>query len=180
MTNPWVRPRTTSQETTPEPVRPSPRWAPGAEVAPVRALPTVAAPSGLWVVGAHGGAGSSTLAHLLGAGDAGRALPLGEGVSVLVACRFTRSGLEAAQRVAIQWVATVPTPRLVGLVVCADAPKAPPRQVRDLLKLVRGAFPTMWEIAWCEAWRGALPSTSSMTRPVERLRRDLISEGVLK
>ena len=55
-----------------------PRWAAGAEVVVDAddALPTFEADrGGLWVVGAHGGAGATVLAGLLDAGDAGADLP---------------------------------------------------------------------------------------------------------
>ena len=155
--NPWV----TTGVVANEPERPthvaSPAWIPGAEVRVTQGLPVVDAPSepGLWVVGAHGGAGATTWAHLLGAGDAGCAWPRPPHlVDVLVMARANRTGLRAAQAAAIQWASgAVEAVDLVGLLLVADAPGRMPKGLRDYARLVKGAFPQVIEMGWVDSWR---------------------------
>ena len=109
----------------------------------------------LWVVGAHGGAGATTWAHLLGAGDAGCAWPRPPHlVEVLVVARANRTGLRAAQAAAIQWASgAVEAVDLVGLLLVTDAPGRMPKGLRDYARLVKGAFPQVIEMGWVESWR---------------------------
>lgn len=109
----------------------------------------------LWVVGAHGGAGATTWAHLLGAGDAGGAWPRPPHlVDVLVVARSNRAGLRAAQAAAIQWASgAVEAVDLVGLLLVADAPGRMPKGLRDYARLVKGAFPQVIEMGWVDSWR---------------------------
>jgi hypothetical protein len=113
----------------------------------------------LWVVGAHGGAGTSTWAHLLGAGDAGAAWPKhvnpSRSLDIVVCCRSTAAGLRAAQDVAIEWAAGALTGQLVGLVVGADAPGRLPRELREQLQITSGAFPRYTFVPWQAQWRFA-------------------------
>ncbi len=115
----------------------------------------------LVVVGAHGGAGESTLAALdpeWGAG--GHAWPEPTGptatvpVPVLVVCRTHAYGLNAARLAAQQWASgAVPSVNLLGLVAIDDAPGRLPKPLRDLLKVAAGGYPRLWRIPWSEAWR---------------------------
>lgn len=163
--NPWL-----PAAERPEPDRPrageevrARRWASGAEVRvrDGRALGTFGAPGGgLWVVGAHGGAGASVLACLLGAEDAGVAWPVpgagDEEVRVLVAARTSAHGIEAAQDAAVQWASgALEGVDLVGVVWVADAPGRLPRELRRLVALVSGAFPMSVSVPWVGAWRTA-------------------------
>lgn len=109
----------------------------------------------LWVVGAHGGAGATTWAHLLEAGDSGCAWPSPpHPVEVLVVARSNRAGLRAAQAAAIQWASgAVEAVDLLGLVLVADAPGRMPKGLRDYARLVKGAFPQVIEMGWVDSWR---------------------------
>ena len=139
------------------------------------ALPVV--PEGrtaaLWLVGAHGGAGESTLACLVpdwqAAGHAWPESAAGPAACVLTA-RTSAAGLLAAQAALRQWAAGDAPVDLAGLVLLADAPGRLPRPLRDLAGLVAGGAPRCWSIPWIEAWRLGEPH---LTGDVTRLIRDL-------
>ncbi|CED91403.1 DUF6668 family protein [Actinomyces succiniciruminis] len=158
-----------------------PRWAPGAEVEAVGGLSShpVQEPGGLWVVGAHGGAGTSTLADLLGAGDAGTSWPTSVSgtVRVLVVARTHASGIERAREVGIQWAAGgLAGVELVGVVWVADAPGRLPRPLREPLELASGAFPVGFHVPWVGAWRITVPaSADAAPRDVRRTLRQIAS-----
>ena len=140
-------------------------WAPGVDGLTVRRhirRSTVDGAPLLWMVGAHGGAGASTWAHLLGAGDAGTAWPQhvnpSRALSIVVCCRSTAAGLRAAQDVAIEWASGALPGQLVGLVVGADAPGRLPRELREQLQITSGAFPRYTFVPWQAQWRFARES----------------------
>ena len=140
-------------------------WAPGVDGLTVRRhirRSTVDGAPLLWIVGAHGGAGTSTWAHLLGAGDAGAAWPQhvnpSRALSIVVCCRSTAAGLRAAQDVAIEWASGALPGQLVGLVVGADAPGCLPRELREQLQITSGAFPRYTFVPWQAQWRFARES----------------------
>jgi hypothetical protein len=112
----------------------------------------------LVVVGAHGGAGESTLAALdPGWAAGGQAWPepaAGATVPVIVVCRTHGAGLNAARLAAQQWASgAVPSVDLLGLAAIDDAPGRLPKPLRDLLKVAAGGYPRLWRIPWSEAWR---------------------------
>lgn len=125
----------------------------------------------LWVVGAHGGAGATTWAHLLGAGDVGCAWPRPpHPVQVLVVARSNRAGLRAAQATAIQWASgAVEAVDLVGLLLVADAPGRMPKGLRDYARLVKGAFPQVIEMGWVDSWRVQEAWKKPTPREVQRV-----------
>ncbi len=166
--NPWLTSQTSESSAEPEVREPEPRrWAPGAVVEPVDGLPVAPVAQehevGLWVVGAHGGAGTSTVAWLLGAGDAGRCWPAGQsaGARAVVAARTNGHGVSQAQQAAMQWAAgAVPGVDLVGVVWVADAPGRLPRRLSQQLRLVSGAFPLAVRVPWVPDWRTQDPLSS--------------------
>lgn len=140
--------------------RPLAVWAAGAAVPEVEGLPVGGgrrvATGELVVVGAHGGAGASTLAGLLGAVDGGRAWPTGSGgvrPRVVVAARTDARGIDAAQRAAMQWARGGTGVDLVGVVWVADAPGRLPVELRRRRDHVSGAFPESFQVPWVDAWR---------------------------
>ena len=186
-TNPWL-----PQE--PEPaVAEAPAEATVAATGPVRPQKGVPAPdlvdqlpvrrvdrlAALWVVGAHGGAGESTISDLDDSWAAARHVwpvaPAGEPARVVVVARTSARGLRAAQSAAKQWAAgLVGGVELLGLVLVADAPGRLPRPLRDLAKVVGGGYPRTWNIPWIESWRlGEQVSTDIAVREVRRLVDDL-------
>lgn len=141
----------------------------GLRVRAVRPGPT------LWVVGAHGGSGESSIASLCPQwSGTGRAWPSLAGASCVLVARTHYSGLTAAQAALTQWAAwTGPPPMLEGLILIADAPKKLPRPLRDLAALVAGGSPRTWHLPWIEEWR--LGEVSADSRPVSQLVSTLTS-----
>lgn len=138
------------------------------------ALPVVATPclADLWIVGAHGGAGESTVADLVDTWQAaGHAWPQRpQPVSCVLTARTSAGGLLAAQAALRQWAAGDAPVRLHGLVLIADAPGRLPRPLGDLAELVAGGAPRCWLLPWIQAWRFGDPQ---LPRPVTRLIREL-------
>ena len=153
-------------------------WAPGVEGLTVRRHIRRCSVNGshrLWMVGAHGGAGTSTWARLLDAGDAGAAWPQHvnptRALSVVVCCRSTAAGLRAAQDIGIEWAAGGLPGQLVGLVVGADAPGRLPRELRDQLQISSGAFPHSVFVPWQAQWRFARESdvNANLSRRINKI-----------
>jgi hypothetical protein len=158
-------------------------------VTPARLAPRPTSPLGLagysgpgpdlWFSSCHGGAGTSTLAALIpNSMSAGRYWPTPEppGHSrVLLVARSHASGLCAAQAAARQWAAGVlSNVRLLGLVVIADAPGKRPKPLNDLLLLISGGVPQVWELPWVEALRlGTPPDQARLPSAYSRLAQDL-------
>lgn len=161
--NHWLAPSGPSVPIPPPPaVAGVRRWVPGVSGLTVRRRirrSTVDGAPLLWVVGAHGGAGTSTWAHILSAGDAGASWPQHinptRALSIVVCCRSTAAGLRAAQDVGIEWAAGGLPGQFVGLVVGADAPGRLPRELRDQLQISSGAFPHSIFVPWQAQWRFA-------------------------
>lgn len=126
----------------------------------------------LWVVGAHGGAGESTLAGLSpGWAAAEHRWPDAPSPAwCVLTARTSLAGLLAAQAALRQWAAGDTPVHLAGLVLLADAPGTLPRPLRELGALIAGGAPRCWSIPWIERWRhGEL----HITRDLARLIRDL-------
>lgn len=154
------------------PMAPQPFVEPPARRLPVRTVTEAAA---LWWVGAHGGAGESTLAALDEQWQAAGhcwpepAIP-GKVAPCVVVARTHAHGLLAAQQALQQWAASAagPAVQLLGLVLVADAPGRLPAPLRDLAKVVAGGAPRVWEVSWVEAWRFGNPE-DNFPRAVARL-----------
>jgi hypothetical protein len=158
-------------------------------VIPARQAPPPMSPLGLagysgpgpdlWFSSCHGGAGTSTLAALIPrSASAGRywPTPVPPGRSrVLLVARSHASGLRAAQAAAHQWAAGVlPNVRLLGLVVVADAPGNRPKPLNELVRLISGGVPQIWELPWVEALRlGSPPGQTKLPSAYSRLVSDL-------
>jgi len=182
--NPWI-----SRPTDPEPASPAisapPVAPPTGPLGPQRGvrapdrvdqLPTYDRPAAnLWWLGAHGGAGESTLAALVPAwpaADHGWPRPPADAATrVVLVARTNAHGLRAAQAAATQWAAgLVPHVDLLGLVLIADAPGRIPRPLRDLAQVVSGGVPRTWNVPWIESWRlGEPPALTDAPREVRRL-----------
>lgn len=135
---------------------------------------------GVWWVGAHGGAGESTLEQLVeGTLAAGRAWPVvgphsGEPrARAAVVARTTAAGLHAAQQLTRQWATGSLDVELVGLVLIADARGRLPRALRELAALVAGGAPELWELPWVEAWRTEQPSLATAPRAIVNFTADI-------
>ncbi|MGO9955974.1 MAG: DUF6668 family protein [Solirubrobacteraceae bacterium] len=131
----------------------------------------------IWICGAHGGSGESTLERLVeGSRAAGHAWPTLPGVPalrVLLVARTHHSGLRAAQNAVRDWASGAVPVELVGLVLIADAPGRLPKPLRDLADVLAGGAPRVWRLPWIEAWRAA--QTFDL-EDVPRAVRELVSE----
>jgi hypothetical protein len=108
-------------------------------------------------VGAHGGAGTSTLAAALGGFDAGRNWPRvdrGEPGGVLLVARTHAAGLQAASRTldTFRRGAQPPGVELVAVVLVADAPGRLPRPLLQRIKVL-GSAADVHRVPWVPAWR---------------------------
>ena len=129
---------------------------------------------GYWAwAGAHGGAGTTTLAAAVpGGADFGRSLPeeaASPGLPAVVVCRSNAKGL-AAGREAARRAASLGT-RVLGLVVVADMPeRRRPKPLAEALYLTRGAYEETWEVPWVPAWRfGEAPAPANSPPQVREL-----------
>lgn len=160
------------------PVAPQPHVAMPEEPLPVQRRGSGPA---LWVVGAHGGAGESTLAELdegwAAAGHCWPELPAPARAACVVVARTNVRGLLAARAALTQWAAsgTGESVELLGLVLVADAPGKRPAPIRDLAKVVAGGAPRVWTVPWVEAWRLGDPVTERPPRAVSKLASTLRS-----
>lgn len=110
---------------------------------------------GVALLGAHGGAGVTSL---LRAGldrvavDAGRCWP--QAGLVLLVARTSTSGLEWARDLARQHASGLAGDvELLGLVLIPDAPGRLAARTTGLRDLVSGAFARTWHLPWLEEWR---------------------------
>ncbi len=118
---------------------------------------TFSAPEGrTHLVGLHGGAGTSTLTHLLGSGavvDAGTKVPIGGHPKVLFVARTHAAGLAAVLQAGQVWAAEQLTDvQLLGLVLVDDGPRIGKEQLA-LCRQVMRILPRTWRIGWVEPWR---------------------------
>lgn len=111
----------------------------------------------LWLLGAHGGAGVTTLARLLApAADCGRRWPApvaAESPYVLVVARETAIGLAAADALLRQHHAGLAgDSEVVGLVTVAARPGRMPTGIRRDRDLYSGLVTHLWRVQWHEEW----------------------------
>lgn len=137
-------------------------------------------------LGLHGGAGTSTLAGLLGERgvDAGRAFDflVSAHLPVVLVARTNAHGAQLVARAAHQWAGHgFPEGlRVAGVVLVDDAPQVPP----DLEQFVRysaRAWPVTWRMHWCEAIRmnpDAPAGTKGLPVWVRALTKSLLKEAV--
>ncbi|MFJ8143584.1 DUF6668 family protein [Streptomyces sp. NPDC096048] len=159
----WIRgpvavPEPPATPPTPEPPTPAPPAPPAP--APARPYSEPPAPSPTdarrfsWV-GAHGGAGVSTLAAVYGGRDCGRGWPgPGDPPSVLLVARTHAAGLAAVHRaVAAFRHGQAPAGLdLDSVVLVADAPGRLPRPLAQRVRLLEAAV-DVHRVPWVPAWR---------------------------
>lgn len=130
--------------------------------------PVVAPGPAVWLLGAHGGAGVSTLTQYWDfADDAQHQWPCGtdrgvESPYVVVVCRETVQGLSCAHDLILEHRRRGLGCELLGLVTVANAAGDPPKDVRQLRSIVTGAVAAHWAIGWhrflASAARSSLPT----------------------
>lgn len=169
--NPWVD-HEVQRAPVAAPVAASPSWSVvggiSAEAAVACSLPVVLSDyqDDIVLVGAHGGAGTSTVAELTGLVDGGHVWPVSAPVAnrVLVVARTNMAGLRAAQAAALRvYSGAVRGVDVVGVVLVADVPgRRIPRELVDMTRAVKAAFPTSITIDWVSELRlGKRPSRLS-------------------
>ena len=133
----------------------------------------------VWWLGAHGGAGESTLEELFsGSRAADHRWPLTgpdrPPARVVLVARTHAHGLRAAQSAVREWAAGDAPVLLLGLVLIADAPGRLPHGLRQLADLISGGVGSVWSLPWIEAWRvGEPPAPHNAPKVVRRLLEDL-------
>jgi len=136
---------------------------------------TMSGSAALWIVGAHGGAGESRIADLLGARATDHCWPVlqdGSEPRVLLVCRVDMRGLTAARSALTQWVSgATPKADLLGLAILSDSPGKTPKALRDFAAIVGGGAPRLWTLPWVEAWR--LGNDTAPTREFQRFITDI-------
>ncbi|MGV9822937.1 DUF6668 family protein [Nocardia xishanensis] len=158
--------------------------------APVREqpLPTTGVHPPLFaVLGAHGGAGASTLARWWApAADTGLAWPASPATTqrVLVAARLCMPGLTAAAERLREWHAGLAPDgvTVIGLVLTAARPGKVPSVVRRYRSVVAELVETVYEIGWHDELvireLGELAQYIPFDPPPHRRRRAPLSEAV--
>ena len=159
--NPWLPETAPPQESVAAPVvAPTGATGPQPSVTPPEAGDqlrtfTTRIHARVWVVGAHGGSGESTMAQLLEGTETGHKWPdTTPAPAVLLTARTHARGLHAAQLAMRAWAAgQTPHIRLIGLVLVADAPGKLPRPLSDLAEVISGGVPHLWQIGWVDQYR---------------------------
>ncbi|WP_141212311.1 DUF6668 family protein [Enemella evansiae] len=120
---------------------------------------------GLFWLATHGGCGATTLRTIA----AQRGLPsivaqqwprLPHGrAAVILAARTHAWGLHQALRAAQEWSSGMVdhVVDLRGLILLADAPGGPARELEDQITALSALVPSTWTISWQPKWRAVLP-----------------------
>lgn len=175
--NPWIDANVELTVVEPPPKTAPPAWSVVAGISPedagACAMPVVLSDhhDDIMLVGAHGGAGTSTLAQLTGLIDGGHDWPVSAPVAnrVLVVARTHMAGLQAAHAAALHvYSGAVRGVEVMGVVLVADVPgRRMPRQLSEVMRAVKAAYPKAIELGWIEDLRvGIVPNRFS--RPVSR------------
>lgn len=142
------------------------------ERAPVWDSPVPGTESGrtpvIWLLGAHGGAGVSTLESMWApAADSRRGWPAAETAPfVVVVARMHAAGLDAAHRLCLQHQAgNVGGCSLLGLVTVAAAPGKPALSLSRRRELVAAAAGASWHIDWVPELLTTTPSELTQWTP---------------
>lgn len=129
---------------------------------------------GPWVIGAHGGAGESTLAAWLGWTAADHAWPLAEQgprPRVVIVARTSARGLQAARHAVTEWASGAVDVDLLGLVLMGDAPGKLPDPLRAQVRQLSGASPATWVVKYLPTLRiAAVPADTAPAGATRALR----------
>lgn len=120
-----------------------------------------------WLVGAHGGAGTTTLSHIWKpAGDAGKAFPSRDDFTgCVIVCRTTLAGLEAAHNAVLQIRGEhAGNCHLVGCLSIADAPGKLPKAIAQKLRVLE-EITTVWKLPFINELRVTDLSTVAQWEP---------------
>ena len=157
----------------PHPAIPAP---PADRQLPIRQANADEANAALTWLSAHGGGGESTLARLVPDTRAGgHAWPIAPDgrppLAVALVARTSFAGLTAAQHALAHWASGQLPVELRGLVLMADAPGKPPRDLRDFALILRralGGLPCC-SVPWHRAWRVGPGDPADVRRHLKHL-----------
>ncbi|WP_344564594.1 DUF6668 family protein [Streptomyces axinellae] len=130
----------------------------GAAQYPELGLPPAGGHGPVSWVGAHGGAGTSTLAEVVGGSDLGRHWPdpaQGDAGRMLLVARTHGAGLRAASR-ALEALHSGQHPagvELIAVVLVADAPGRLPFHLMQRIRVLRSVA-EVHKVPWIPGWRG--------------------------
>lgn len=155
---------------------------PDSRCAPIweRPVPGVGRAPLVWLLGAHGGAGTSALAHSLApAADSNRRWPGGferESPYIALVARETISGLTHAHDLLRQYHAGLTGPvTVLGLITVAARPGRVPPEIRRYRDVVGSLAGQVWQVPWIEEWTlveaEKLPVWSPGDEPAPRKRK---------
>jgi len=122
----------------------------------------------MWLLGAHGGAGVSTLEAVWApAGDSRRGWPAAERAPfVVIVARMHQTGLDAAHRLVMQHKAGAAGDcSLLGLVTVAAAPGKPDVSLTRRRELVASAAGADWHIGWVSELLSTEPGSLATWTP---------------
>ncbi|MFG3092931.1 DUF6668 family protein [Streptomyces antibioticus] len=135
------------------------RWVRGPTAAATPSPPQAVVPGGLPItwMGAHGGAGATSLARALGGADPGVRWPdvrRGEPRQVLAVARTHSAGIQAASAVldAMRLGNHPEGVHLLGLVLVADAPGRLPVKLAHRVRIL-GSAARVHRVPWIPSWR---------------------------
>ena len=124
----------------------------------------------VWLVGAHGGAGTTSLAHAIAAfGDAGQQWPAEDEFPwTVIVARTTREGLEAAHDTALQAQAgKCGDCKVLGVILVADAPGKMPKAIEQRMTVLERVVPTIWTVDYHSSWRETLTKDRPQWSPLD-------------
>ncbi|WP_342213249.1 hypothetical protein, partial [Nocardia wallacei] len=136
----------------------------------------------VWLLGVHGGAGASTLSHVLApAADSHRRWPgvfERESPFVVLVARETIAGLTRAHDLLRQHRAGLAGPsEVLGLITVAARPGRMPAEIRRYRDVVGSLAGRMWQVPWHEEWMlvepDQLPVWSPSDPPPQQKKRKL-------
>ncbi|WP_372465805.1 hypothetical protein [Nocardia spumae] len=136
----------------------------------------------VWLLGVHGGAGASTLAHVLApAADSHRRWPgvfERESPFVVLVARETIAGLTRAHDLLRQHRAGLAGPsEVLGLITVAARPGRIPAEIRRYRDVVGALAGQVWQLPWIEEWTlvepDQLPVWSPGDPPPQQRKRKL-------
>lgn len=135
----------------------------------------------VWLLGVHGGAGASSLAHVLApAADSGRRWPgvyERESPFVVLVARETIAGLTHAHDLLRQHHSGIAGPsQVLGLITVAARPGRMAPEIRRYREVVASLAGQVWQVPWYEEWTLVEPEklpvwTPGVAPPTQRRRR---------
>ncbi|GAA5054185.1 hypothetical protein [Nocardia callitridis] len=135
-----------------------------------RPVPGIGRAPLVWMLGVHGGAGASTLAHVLApAADSGRRWPGvfdRESPFVVLVARETIAGLTRAHDLLRQHLSGFAGPAdVLGLVTVAARPGRMPAEIRRYREVVGSLAGPVWQVPWYEEWMLVEPENLPVWTP---------------